>query len=74
MVVSSLNLVFDMGHGGSTFTSPSTIIDYVTEDDDVTAEDREGILLALGKRHSLVRICLWMLCSMLQKFIITIDE
>jgi hypothetical protein len=40
----------------------------------MTAEDREGILLALGQRHSLVRIRLRMPCSMLQKFIITIDE
>jgi hypothetical protein len=48
------------------------VVDY--EGGDITAEDEEGIVVALGQRDRVRRIRLWMSASNLQKFIIAIDR
>jgi hypothetical protein len=50
------------------------IIDYVDEDRDVTAEDEEGIILALHYRDRVRRIRLQTPIPMLQKFLMAIEE
>ncbi len=49
-------------------------IDYLYEDhDDLTAEDEEGIMIALQRRDHVRRIRLWMSASSLQKLITATD-
>ncbi|KAH9992553.1 hypothetical protein BJV74DRAFT_400624 [Russula compacta] len=50
------------------------IIDYIDEDRGITAEDEEGIMVALQHRNRIRGICLRMPASDLQKLIMTIDD
>jgi hypothetical protein len=50
------------------------IIDYNYENHDLTAEDEEGILLALQHRDRVCRIALWMPVPSLHKLITAIDD
>src|ERR1019366_6397053 len=49
------------------------VIDY-TGNQDLTAEDEEGGILALNQRDRVRRVCLWMPALSLQKLIVAIDE
>ena len=50
------------------------VIDYNEEDCDITSEDEEGIILALGRRDRVRRIRLQMPIAKLQKLNMAIDE
>ena len=50
------------------------VIDYFDKDCDITAEDEEGIILALKQRDRVRRVRLRMPVSNLQKLIVAIDE
>ena len=50
------------------------IIDYIDENRDITAEDEEGIMVALQHRDRVRRIRLWMPIPNLQKPIMAIDK
>ncbi|KAH9981808.1 hypothetical protein BJV74DRAFT_887314 [Russula compacta] len=56
--------------------SPSLplVIDHADEGREITAEDEEGIMLALQYRGRIRRIRLWMPISKLQKLIMAIDD
>ena len=56
--------------------SPSLplVIDYYHKHWDFTAEDEEGIIIALNQRHRVRRVRLWMPVLNLQKFIVAIDD
>jgi hypothetical protein len=49
------------------------VIDYF-HDSDITAEDEEGAILALGKRDRVRRVRLYLPATNLQKLIVAIDE
>jgi hypothetical protein len=49
-------------------------MDYFSADRDITAEDEEGIMLALEQRDRVRRVRLWISASKLQKLIVAIDE
>ncbi|KAH9981810.1 hypothetical protein BJV74DRAFT_887316 [Russula compacta] len=50
------------------------IIDYIDKNRDITAEDEEGIMVALQHRDRVRRIRLWMPIPDLRKLIVAIDE
>ena len=50
------------------------VIDYYHKHWDLTAEDEEGIIIALEQRHRVRRVRLWMPILNLQKLIMAIDD
>ena len=49
-------------------------MEYFHSDRDITAEDEEGIMLALEQRDRVCRVRLWISASKLQRLIVAIDE
>jgi hypothetical protein len=50
------------------------VIDYYHKHWDLTAEDEEGIIIALEQRHRVRRVRLWMPILILQKLIVAIGD
>jgi hypothetical protein len=55
-----------------TFTSPRLAIDYRSHE--ITAEDEEGIIIALKQRDCVHRVCFELPVTILQKVIVAMDE